>query len=76
MDSHHSMLLLLIGFLFVHGPHSLKAMLLPIQDTHLSENTKIYVSIVVSAIYLAPSILGALSLGEWAVTHSLEDSCF
>ena len=60
----------------MHNPHTLKGMLLFVQDTHLPENTDYSVSTVVSAAYLVPSILGALSLGEWAVTHSLEDSCF
>ena len=60
----------------MYNPRSLKATLLLVHDTYLLENTIQIVSIVVSAVYLVPSILGALSLGEWAVTHSLEDSCF
>ncbi len=37
MDSHHSLLLLLTGFLFVHDPCSLKATLLLVHDTYLLE---------------------------------------
>ena len=60
----------------MRNPRSLKATLLLAQDTHLPDNTFQNVFIVVSAVRLVPSILGALSLGECAVTHSLEDSCF
>ena len=47
----------------MRNPRSLKATLLFAQDTHLPKNV-FKTSIVVSAACLAPSILGALSLGE------------
>ena len=50
-----SMILLLLGFSFLYGPHILSDALLSIQDAYLP---RLFESDMVSVIGLAPSILG------------------